>query len=419
MLFFLWGFITVLVDSLIPRLKDIFELTYFQAGTVQFAFFIAYFLFAIPAGFILHKVGYQKGIVIGLITMSVGCLLFYPAASFREFSLFLVGYFTLAAGITFLQVAANPYVIELGPEKSASSRLNLSQAFNSLGTSIAPLIGAAFLLNDSILSSNDLFELNDEALQLYYMTEASAVQKPFIIIALLIGVLAFFFSLIKLPIILNAKVNYSYSEVFTQKSLLLGALGIFLYVGAEVAIGSYLVNYFLEMNMAFLIMENDLLHFVVELFLASDVPNEKAIVGIFVSVYWLNAMLGRFLGAYLTRVFSSSHVLSLFAFLAMFMLLISMNSLGFVAMFSILGVGLFNSIMFPTIFSLSISNLGSLKPLASGLLVTAVVGGAIIPPLYGLLADEIGLKAALYLIILCYGYILYFAWRNSKKSGMA
>lgn len=244
-LFFLWGFITVLVDSLIPRLKDIFELTYFQAGTVQFAFFIAYFLFAIPAGFILHKVGYQKGIVIGLITMSVGCLLFYPAASFREFSLFLVGYFTLAAGITFLQVAANPYVIELGPEKSASSRLNLSQAFNSLGTSIAPLIGAAFLLNDSILSSNDLFELNDEALQLYYMTEASAVQKPFIIIALLIGVLAFFFSLIKLPIILNAKVNHSYSEVFTQKSLLLGALGIFLYVGAEVAIGSYLVNYFL------------------------------------------------------------------------------------------------------------------------------------------------------------------------------
>ena len=182
-LFFLWGFITVLVDSLIPRLKDVFELSNFQSGLVQFAFFIAFFVFSLPAGSLLSKIGYKKGIILGLTTMAIGCLLFYPAASYRLFWVFLLGYFTLAAGITVLQVAANPYVAVLGTEAGASSRLNLSQAFNSLGTTIAPVIGAVFLLSDTIMTSEELSVLSDADRMAYFVSEAATVQKPFLFIA--------------------------------------------------------------------------------------------------------------------------------------------------------------------------------------------------------------------------------------------
>src|SRR5690606_27906560 len=202
-LFFLWGFITVLVDSLIPRLKDVFELTYFQAGLVQFAFFLAYLIRSVPAGVLLSQIGYKMGIIIGLITMAAGCLLFYPAASERGFWIFLAAYFTLAGGITVLQVAANPYVSVLGSEDGASSRLNLSQAFNSLGTAIAPLIGASFLLSDTIKSSEEISTLTETARNAYYVSEASAVQAPFLVIAGFITILALIFTFIKLPKILE------------------------------------------------------------------------------------------------------------------------------------------------------------------------------------------------------------------------
>ena len=193
-LFFLWGFITVLVDSLIPRLKDVFDLTYFEAGLVQFAFFLAYFVFSIPAGFLLSKIGYKKGIILGLLAMAIGCLLFSPAASSRLFWVFLVGYFTLAGGITILQVAANPYVALLGNESGASSRLNLSQAFNSLGTTIAPIVGALFLLSDTIKSSEEISVLSEVERNNYYISEASAVQTPFLLIASFIGITGRFLS---------------------------------------------------------------------------------------------------------------------------------------------------------------------------------------------------------------------------------
>lgn len=202
-LFFLWGFITVLVDSLVPRLKDVFELSYFQAGLVQFAFFLAYFIISVPAGALLSRIGYQKGIIVGLVTMAIGCLLFYPAAADRQFWIFMVAYFTLAGGITVLQVAANPYVSVLGSEDGASSRLNLSQAFNSLGTAIAPLIGASFLLSDTIKSSEEISVLTDIDRSYYYVSEASAVQTPFLYIAAFIGLLALLFVFIKLPKILE------------------------------------------------------------------------------------------------------------------------------------------------------------------------------------------------------------------------
>ncbi len=417
-LFFLWGFITVLVDSLVPRLRDVFELSYFQAGLVQFAFFLAYLIISVPAGALLSRIGYQKGIIVGLATMAVGCLLFYPAASERIFWIFLAAYFTLAGGITVLQVAANPYVSVLGSEDGASSRLNLSQAFNSLGTAIAPLIGASFLLSDTIKTSDEISVLTDMERSSYYVSEASAVQTPFLYIAGFIGLLALLFVFIKLPKILEKSPVGGYGKLLKNKIVMLGALGIFVYVGAEVAIGSYLVNYFMGMNLSSVIMENETMNSIAQSLLNTDLNSidPKAIVGAFIVFYWSGAMVGRFIGAYLTRIIKPTKVLSVFAFLAVLMLLISMNTDGLTAMWSILAVGLFNSIMFPTIFALTIDGLGDLKPQASGLLCMAIVGGAIIPPMYGFLTDNIGFKLALFLLIACYGYIAFFGIMKRKKA---
>jgi len=416
-LFFLWGFITVLVDSLIPRLKDVFELSYFQAGLVQFAFFGAFFVFSIPAGWLLAKIGYQKGIVLGLITMAIGCVLFSPAASERVFGVFLLGYFTLAAGITILQVAANPYVAVLGSEVGASSRLNLSQAFNSLGTAIAPIVGSLFLLSDTIMSSAEISSLSQSEQKAYYISEAGAVQTPFYVLAGCIAFLALLFVFIKLPKILEKSPKGGYGKLLKNRYVLMGVLGIFLYVGAEVSIGSYLVNYFQDMNLAAVVAENstmmNIANGIAKIFnMSFDGRDPKALLGIFVIFYWSGAMVGRFVGAYLTRIMRPGRVLGIFALLAILMLLISMNTGGLVAMWSILAVGLFNSIMFPTIFTLTIDGLGDLKPQASGLLCTAIVGGAFIPPLYGLLTDNVGFKWALLLIIACYAYILYFGYKR-------
>ncbi|MGJ8591136.1 MAG: sugar MFS transporter [Aquaticitalea sp.] len=420
-LFFLWGFITVLVDSLIPRLRELFTLSYFQAGLVQFAFFGAYFAFSIPASYILSKIGYKKGIILGLGTMALGCLLFYPAASYRVFGVFMLAYFILAGGMTILQVAANPYVAVLGPEESASSRLNLSQAFNSLGTAIAPAVGALFILSDKIKTEIEINTLVGVAKENYLASEAAAVQKPFIGLALFIFIIAGIFFFAKLPKIINEQTVGTYSDAFKNKNLMLGVLGIFVYVGAEVAIGSFLVNYFMDMNLVPLIRESptmmSIANTVAKAFNKSlDGADDKALLGIFVIFYWSGAMIGRFVGSYLTRIIKPGKVLALFSSFAVVLILISMNTDGYVAMWSILAVGLFNSIMFPTIFTLALDGLGELKPKASGLLCTAIFGGAIISPIYGLLTDNIGFKLAFIFIILCYAYILWFGYRNSKKA---
>ena len=416
-LFFLWGFITVLVDSLIPRIRELFTLTYFQAGLVQFAFFGAYFILSIPSGFLLSKIGYKKGIVLGLTTMAIGCLLFYPAASMREFSIFLIAYFVLAGGITILQVAANPYVAVLGSEDGASSRLNLSQAFNSLGTAIAPAIGALFILSDKVKSSEEIEALTNVAKEAYLIAEAEAVQVPFLGIAGFIILLALVFLFVKLPDVLSAAPKGGYGTLLLNKSLLLGALGIFIYVGAEVAIGSYLVNYFDSMNLADTIRNSDVLSSISKLILGDELSgiDNFGILGSFVTLYWSGAMVGRFIGSYLTKVMRPSLVLSLFAMGAIVLLFISSMSFGLVAMFSILGVGLFNSIMFPTIFTLSLEGLDDLKPQASGILCTMIVGGAIIPPLFGYLTDLFGFKSAMLLLMVCYYYINYYARLKGRK----
>lgn len=416
-LFFLWGFITVLVDSLIPRLREVFTLSYFQAGMVQFAFFGAYFILSIPAGYILSKIGYKRGIILGLVTMAIGCLLFYPAASYRIFGIFMVGYFTLAAGITILQVAANPYVTILGSEKTASSRLNLSQAFNSLGTAIAPALGALFILQDKVMTTSEIQALDSTAQKSYYIAEASAVQIPFLGISIFIGLIALIFFFVKLPTVGNTATSNDYSVVLKSRNLILGAIGIFCYVGAEVAIGSYMVNYFLSLDLAQTVRETSVMRMIANFILGSGVSasSDMAIVGVFVTFYWTGAMIGRFIGSYLTTVLNPARVLGFFALGAIGMILFTTFSVGLVAMWTLIAVGLFNSIMFPTIFSLSLAGLGDNKPQGSGVLCTMIVGGAIIPPAFGFLIDSYSFNVALILVIVCYAYILYYAYFSKKR----
>ena len=420
-LFFLWGFITVLVDSLVPRLKEVFEMSYAKTVLVQFAFFTAFFVISLPAGAILTKIGYKKGIVLGLVIMAIGCLLFYPAAEYRNFNVFLVGYFTLAGGITVLQVAANPYVALLGSEDGASSRLNLSQAFNSLGTTIAPVVGALFLLSDSVKTSEEISLLNNTDKASYYAAEAATVQTPFLFIAAFIGILALTFSFIKLPKVMEESPKGGYLALLKNKMMMLGALGIFVYVGAEVAIGSFLVNYFDDMNLAVIIAENQTMMNIANTIASTfnktfSNSDPKSLLGIFIIFYWGGAMIGRFIGAYLTKIMSPGRVLSIFALLAIALIAISINTVGLLSMWSILAVGLFNSIMFPTIFTLTLEGLGDLKAQASGLLCMAIVGGAIIPFAFGSLIDGFGFKTAFILTMICYGYILYYGMIKTSKT---
>ena len=422
-LFFTWGFLTVLVDSPISRFREIFTLSYFESGLVQFAFFGAYFLLSIPAGFILTKIGYQKGIILGLTTMAIGCFLFYPAASFRNFGIFMLGYFVLAGGMTILQVAANPYVAALGSEETSSSRLILSQAFNSLGTALAPSIGAIYFLSDKILSKEEIELLDLESREIYYLSEASAVQGPFIFFGCFLLAIAIVFFFIKLPSLMPKKENGTYLDAINQKNLIYGVFGIFFYVGAEVTIGSYLVNYFLDMNLVDSIKNNSIMNSIATFF-KHDIfalldngdykYSNKAVFGLFVTFYWSGAMVGRFIGSYLTKIFQAGRVLSFFALVAIFLIFLSAISNGLISMWSILAIGLFNSIMFPTIFTLSLNGLGNLKPKGSGLLCTGIVGGAIIPPLYGLLTDFMGFKFSLIVLSLCYLYIANFGRMNSN-----
>lgn len=417
-LFFMWGFITVLVDALIPRLKEVFELTFLQAGLVQFAWFAAYGVLSIPGGNLISRIGYQRGILVGLATAGLGCLLFYPAAATRMYPLFLLALFVVAGGITVLQVAANPYISVLGPDDSASARLNLSQAFNSFGTTLAPVVAASFLLGDQILGSEAIQALSDVDRTAYYASEASAVQVPFVLLALAFFALAGVVGLISLPKILgeNANSTSTYGQLLQSKKLLFGALGIFVYVGAEVALGSYMVNYGLSLNIVDEIKTNGLLGGmagVAALLKGVDVSglDAKGVLGALLTFYWGGAMLGRFAGSALMQRVSPSNLLAIAATLAVSCIGVSIASSGVTAFLLLLAVGFCNSIMFPTLFTLAIEDLGDRKPQGSGVLCTAIVGGAFIPPAVGAMVDSSGFGVAFVLPLVCY---LYIAWYSGR-----
>lgn len=420
-LFFMWGFITVMVDALIPRLKDVFELTYLQAGMVQFAWFTAYGVMSIPGGRMIKRMGYKNGILAGLTLAAIGCLIFYPAASTRLFALFLLALFVVASGITILQVAANPYIAVLGPEEGASSRLNLAQAFNSLGTTIAPVISATYLLSDTVMTGEAQAAMSSDALEAYRIAEASAVQVPFVMLALAFLVLAAIIWKIALPRILeeSSSSTRSLREVFSNRRLRGGALGIFVYVGAEVALGSYMVNYGLHLNVHELMQSSPLLEqmagwaaAIKGQSVADMAPKGK--LGVLLTFYWGGAMVGRFIGAGLMQRVKPGQLLGIFATLALALVVSSMSTSGLMALLLLLAVGLCNSIMFPTIFTLGIEQLGQAKPQGSGILCTAIVGGAFIPPAFGALLDVSGFAAALLLPALCYSYIAGFGFRAGR-----
>lgn len=406
-----------MVDALIPRLKEVFELTYLQAGMVQFAWFTAYGVISIPGGRLIKRIGYKNGILIGLSLAAIGCLMFYPAASTRLFPLFLLALFVVASGITILQVAANPYISVLGPEEGASSRLNLAQAFNSLGTTIAPVLSATYLLSDAVKTGVEQAAMDPGALEAYRLAEAAAVQGPFVVLALAFFALAGVIAAVKLPKILEGSASESsISSVLGNRRLLAGAMGIFAYVGAEVALGSYMVNYGLNLGVHEMLDSTPFLRRMASL--AASIKGQtvagmdpKAQLGVLLTFYWGGAMVGRFVGAALMQRIQPGILLGAFATMAVVLVVGSSSSSGLPALMMLLGVGLCNSIMFPTIFTLGIAQLGQAKPQGSGVLCTAIVGGAIIPPAFGALVDSSGFVLALILPALCYSYIAGFGFR--------
>ncbi|CAH0211054.1 L-fucose-proton symporter [Massilia sp. Bi118] len=378
-LFFMWGLLTALNDVLIPHLKALYTLNYVQAMLVQFCFFGAYAIVSLPAGALIRKIGYQSGAVTGLVIAAAGCALFYPA-SMSGYALFLLGFFVLAAGITILQVAANPYVTVLGDPRTASSRLSLTQAFNSLGTTIAPILGGVLILSAGAQQ----------------VSEASSVQKPYLFLAGALLLLAVLFAFARLPKIEHADDGVVQLDTATRASvlshphLLMGAIGIFLYVGGEVSIGSFLINFIGEPHIAALS--------------AADAAH-------YVSYYWGGAMIGRFVGFAVMRYVSPGKTLAFNAAVSIALIMAAIFGHGQAAMWAILAVGLCNSIMFPTIFSMALYRLGKFTGQASGILCLAIVGGAIVPFVQGMVADAVGLQWSFLVPAACYAFILYFGLR--------
>ena len=389
-LFFAFGGITSLNDVIIPKLKALFTLSYGDVMLVQSAFFAAYFIISIPAASLVRRIGYMRSAVAGLLTMTAGCLLFIPASSYGLFGLFLLALFVLAAGITTVQVVANPLISMLGPSATASSRLTFAQAFNSLGTTIFPYVGSILILGS--LATVDPSTLSGAALDRFRGVETQVVVHTYIglAIALLLLAAAVWWrrqGLVEAPAsstpILRA------FDLLGRPRFAFGTLCIFLYVGGEVAIGSLIVSYLMQPNV---------------LGMAAEAAGKH------VPFYWGGAMIGRFIGAYVLRKFAPGKVLTSVAATVIGLLLISANTVGEVSAWSLLAIGLFNSIMFPTIFSLACEGLGKRAAEGSGVICMAIVGGAVVPLVTGHAADMWGLKQALIVPALCYIGILSFGW---------
>ena len=397
-IFFMWGFLTCLNDILIPHLKASFALSWVQAMLIQFTFFGAYFLMSLPAGRLVAAVGYKRGIVAGLAIAGVGALLFWPAAAAHVYGLFLAALFVLATGITVLQVAANPYVALLGDERTSSSRLTLAQSMNSLGTTLAPLFGGLLILSAQPRSEAQLALLSPAEALAYRAAEAHSVQLPYFGLAVVLFLLAAAIWMFRLPAIAGVEgrgsAQGSVWEALRHRHVRLGVLAIFFYVGAEVSIGSVLVNFLSSPGIGHGMTEQDATGYV--------------------SLYWGGALVGRLLGAALLARLDARHLLGGFALVVVVLLGITVTTRGGVATWAVVSIGLFNSLMFPTIFALAIARLGALTGQASSLLVMAIVGGAVIPLAMGWLADHHGLQLSFLLPVLCYAYIAFYAWKGSR-----
>lgn len=384
-LYFMMGFITCLNDTLVPFFKTGFTLNYAESSLVQFYFFLTYAVMSIPAGRIVEKVGYKRGMVFGFAIAGVGALLFFPAALLHQYALFLGALFVLAIGIVLLQVAANPYITLLGKPETASSRLTLIQGVGSIGTTVAPLFGAHFIL--SRLSESN--------------ASSDAVSIPYLAIGGVLFLIALLVSLLSLPKISNHVTRLSPTDgpaqrgIFSFRNLNFGLVGIFMYVGAEVAIGTFLTNY-----------------------VADRLHIEEHRANNYVAFYWGGMLIGRLIGAMVLKSVKSPIVLRWVGGASVALIVLSIGSSGYVAVWSMVGVGLCNAVMFAIIFSLSIQGLGAYTTRASGLLSSAIVGGAVIPYLQGLLIDRFDWGVSFCLPLICYLYIVYFAIDGFKTNQM-
>lgn len=395
MLFFMIGFITCLNDILVPHMKSLFDLNYTQAALIQFCFFTAYFIIAFPSSTLISKLGYQRSIVVGLIVAALGTSLFYPASIIASYELFLIGLFTLASGFALLQTAMNPYVAVLGPPEGSSARLVLSQAFNSVGTTIAPVLGASLILASQVLSTTDLASMPAEAVAAYKSSQATSVQTPYIVLTAMLLVLALVVAFFKLPRIESVEgddeKNVKLFDPLKVPHLFKGVFGIFCYVGAEVAIGSFLVNY-----------------------LGERLGMAEMQATTYVAYYWGGAMVGRFIGSLvLTRV-KPGYLLGLVASANVLLTAGSTVTEGMTAALMLVACGFFNSIMFSTIFTLAIKDIGVMTNKGSSWLIAAILGGAIIPQVQGAMADSLGSLQWSYLLAsACYIYIAYYGFSGS------
>lgn len=395
-LFFIWGGLTSLNDVLIPKLKGLFSLSYTEAMLTQFAFFMAYFIVSLPAGNLIARVGYLKGIVIGLGTMAVGCLMFIPASASGVYATFLAALFVLAAGITMLQVAANPLIANMGTAATASSRLTLAQAFNSLGTTVFPPVGGAIILGSLAKVDPATLEVAERAA--FLTRESAVIGNAYLGIAAILGVVAAFFWMKRAQLPVHRGETTSFAGSFSllgRPRLGGGVASIFLYVGAEVSIGSMLINYLAQPKIM-------------------GVTEQTA--ASFIALYWGGAMVGRFIGSAVLRMISPGLVLAAFCLGAAGLATLSGLSSGAFAGYALLAVGLMNSIMFPTIFSLGVEGLGERAPQGSGLLCMGIVGGAIIPLLFGVVADTSTLAGALVVPIACYLLIALYGWSARRPA---
>jgi FHS family L-fucose permease-like MFS transporter len=393
-LFFIFGGITSLNDVIIPKLKSLFTLSYADVMLVQSAFFAAYFVVSLPAAAIVERLGYMRTAVVGLLAMTVGCLLFIPASSSGVFAMFLLALFVLAAGITIVQVVANPLISMLGAPATASSRLTFAQAFNSVGTTIFPYVGSQLILGS--IATTDPSRLSGDALTAFRSVETRIIEQTYLGLALAILVVAavvwFQRNRLKESPVVPGKLLEAFT-LLTRPRFAFGALCIFLYVGAEVSIGSVLVNYLMQ---------------------PSTMGVSAEVAGEHVPYYWGGAMVGRFIGAYLLQVFPPGKVLAGATGTAIVLLLFSANTVGLGSGWALLAVGLCNSIMFPTIFSLACQGLGVRTAEGSGIICMAIVGGAIVPLITGHVADLSDLKLALAVPAVCYAVILTFGWYARK-----
>jgi FHS family L-fucose permease-like MFS transporter len=394
-LFFIWGGVTSLNDVLVPKLKGLFQLSYAQAMLIQFAFFTAYAVVSLPAGVLVARLGYGRGLVAGLIAMAAGCALFVPAAATAKYGLFLAALFVLACGITILQVAANPLIANLGPVRTSSSRLTFAQAFNSLGTTIMPYLGARLILGS--ISRTDPASLSGSALAAFQAHESAVIGQSYAGIAavLVLIALVFWAQRRRLGAAHAAAGLGGALSLMARPRLGFGVAAIFLYVGAEVTIGSLLVNYLMQPRVLALGQRE---------------------AGEMIPFYWGAAMVGRFIGSGLLRLVSPGKLLAGAAVGAGALALLSAASAGPLAAWSLIAVGLMNSIMFPTIFSLAVEGLGERTAQGSGLLCMAIVGGAVVPVLGGLVADASSLALALAVPAACYAVIALFGWSARRPA---